>query len=76
MTNRKKSSLSKMSTNAKKVLSVGQEDDKKLVVQMSKPMWEQLRRLSFELNISMAELCREGIGFVLEKHKKALNANK
>ena len=56
----------------KKALSVGQADDKKLIIQMPKTMWEQLRRLAFDLNISMAELCREGIGFVLEKNKKTV----
>ncbi len=49
---------------------IGQADDKKLIVQMHKPMWEQLRRLAFDMNISMAELCRQGIEVVLEKYKQ------
>lgn len=48
----------------------GHPDDKKLIVQMHKPMWEQLRRLAFDMNISMAELCRQGIEIILEKYKK------
>ncbi len=35
---------------------IGLPDDKKLIVQMHKPMWEQLWRLAFDMNISMAEL--------------------
>ena len=49
---------------------IGLPDDKKLIVQMHKPMWEQLRRLAFDMNISMAELCRQGIEVVLEKYKQ------
>lgn len=60
-------------TTAKSKSFVGYEDDKKLIVQMSKEMWTQLRRLSFELDISMAELCRLGISHILEKNKKALS---
>jgi hypothetical protein len=46
---------------------LGQPDDKKLVVQMNKAMWVQLKRLSFERNISMAALCRQGISLIFEK---------
>ncbi len=51
---------------------LGQPDDKKLIIQMHKEMWEELRRLSFELNISMAELCRKGITLLLEKSQQGL----
>lgn len=49
---------------------IGLPDDKKLPIQMRKEMWEQLRRLSFEIDVSMAALCREGIAFILEKYKE------
>jgi len=57
-------------------LFVGLPDDKKLVIQLHKPMWEQLRRISFELNISMAELCRNGIDLILEHNKELLSGRR
>lgn len=49
---------------------LGLPDDKKLIIQMHKETWEQLRKLSFELNISMAELCRKGIARILKEYKE------
>ncbi len=60
----------------KKEEFIGLPDDKKLLIQMRKEMWEQLRRLSFELDISMAALCREGITVVLEKYKEVIEDTK
>ncbi len=48
----------------------GEPDDKKLIIQMHKPMWEELRHLAFNRNISMAELCRQGISILLEQCRK------
>lgn len=47
---------------------LGEPDDKRLVIQMHKPMWAQLRRLAFDMDISMAELCRRGITLLLEQY--------
>ncbi len=48
--------------------SVSQE--KKLLIRLPKELHQELRQLAFELNISMAELCREGLDIVLKKHGK------
>ena len=63
----------KSSESHKTNLFIGDSDDKKIVIQVHKEMWEKLRRLSFELNISMAELCRNGIELILGKNKKLLS---
>lgn len=42
-------------------------EEKKLLVQMPKEMWQRLRKLAFDKNISMNQLCREGIEYILKK---------
>lgn len=41
--------------------------DKIVMVQMPKEMWQNLKWLSFKMNISMAELCRKGVEHILKE---------
>ncbi|MBA2654438.1 MAG: toxin-antitoxin system HicB family antitoxin [Gammaproteobacteria bacterium] len=45
-------------------------EDKKLLIRLPKELHQKLRLLAFELNVSMAELCREGLELILQKHQK------
>jgi predicted DNA-binding protein len=42
-------------------------EEKKLLVNMPKEMWQRLRKLAFDKNVSMNQLCREGIEYILKK---------
>jgi hypothetical protein len=44
--------------------------EKKLLVQMPKEMWLRLRKLAFDKNVSMNQLCREGIEHILGQEVK------
>lgn len=48
----------------------GQKDETKLLIRLPKELHQQLRQLAFELNLSMAELCREGLEIILKKYRK------
>jgi hypothetical protein len=50
-------------------------EDKKLLVRLPKELHQQLRLLAFELNVSMAELCREGLELIIEKYRKKRGRN-
>ncbi len=50
--------------------SLRQADETKLLIRLPRELHKQLRQLAFELNLSMAELCREGIETILQKHQK------
>ncbi len=51
-------------------------EDKKLLIRLPTDIHRQARLLAFELNISMAQLCREGLEVVLQKYKKKLDGKK
>ena len=53
--------------------SAKQGETKSIVIKVPVEMWANLRRLSYELNISMADLCREGIDYVTTKHSKRIS---
>jgi hypothetical protein len=53
----------------------GLPDDKRLLVQMHKDMWDQLKFLAYKEDVSMAQLCREGIKILLQKKKTSLKEN-
>ena len=38
---------------------------------MSEKMWKELRRLSYETNLSMNELSREGIDYIIKKYSNS-----
>ncbi|MBS0359559.1 MAG: hypothetical protein JSS53_09835 [Proteobacteria bacterium] len=44
--------------------------EKILPIRLSKELYKRMRILSFESEISMAELCRQGVEIILEKHEK------
>jgi predicted HicB family RNase H-like nuclease len=44
-------------------------EDKKLLIRLPKETHREARLLAFELNISMAQLCREGLELVVHKYK-------
>ena len=41
---------------------------KVLPVHMSETTWEKLRKIAFDKQISMNELCREGIDYIIKKY--------
>lgn len=41
-----------------------------LVVEIPKEMWKELKWLSFNMNISMSEICRRGIKHILNENLK------
>lgn len=45
--------------------------DKRLGVIMSEEMWKELRRISYETNLSMNELSREGINYIIKKYRNS-----
>jgi hypothetical protein len=45
--------------------------DKRLGVIMSEEMWKELRRISYETNLSMNELSREGINYIIRKYSNS-----
>lgn len=45
-------------------------DKATLVVEIPKEMWEQLRWLSFNMKLSMAELTRRGLEHVIKQNYK------
>lgn len=49
---------------------VGKPGDKIVPIKLHKEMHEQLRRYSFENDISIAQICREGIELFFKKVKK------
>lgn len=51
-------------------------EEKKLLIRLPKETHRQARLLSFELDISMAQLCREGLELVLQKYHKKLEKKK
>lgn len=51
-------------------------EEKKLLIRLPKETHRQARLLSFELNVSMAQLCREGLELVLQKYHKKLEGKK
>jgi predicted HicB family RNase H-like nuclease len=51
-------------------------DDKKLLIRLPKETHREARLLAFELNISMAQLCREGLELALQKYKKPKKSKK
>lgn len=56
-----------MVTKIKSEKFIGQKDDVILPVRMRKYMYEELRIVSFEKKISMAEVARQAIEYFLEK---------
>jgi predicted HicB family RNase H-like nuclease len=46
------------------------EEDKKLLIRLPKELHRQVRLLAFEMNVSMRQLCKEGLEMVLQKYKK------
>lgn len=54
----------------KKTLN-SESKDKRLGVIMSEKMWIELRRTSYETNLSMNELSREGINYIIEKYRSS-----
>jgi predicted HicB family RNase H-like nuclease len=53
-----------------------QSEEKKLLIRLPKELHHQARLLAYELNVSMAQLCREGLELVLQKHCKKLGEKK
>lgn len=45
-------------------------EERKLLIRLPKELHRQVMLLAYELNISMAELCREGLALMLKKHGK------
>ena len=45
--------------------------DKRLGVIMPEEMWKELRRISYETNLSMNELSREGINYIIKKYSNS-----
>lgn len=45
-------------------------EEKKLLIRLPKELHQQLRLLAFELDVSMAELCREGLELIIQKYRK------
>lgn len=45
-------------------------EEKKLLIRLPKELHQKLRLLAFELNVSMAELCREGLELIIQKHQQ------
>uniref|UniRef100_A0A0Q9YHZ8 Uncharacterized protein n=1 Tax=Candidatus Berkiella aquae TaxID=295108 RepID=A0A0Q9YHZ8_9GAMM len=46
-------------------------DEKKLLVRLPKELHRQTRLMAFDLNISMAEICRQGLEQVVQSHIQA-----
>ena len=47
--------------------------DKTIVTPIEKKMWASLRKISFDIEISMAELTREGIRKIINKYEKKVD---
>lgn len=45
-------------------------EEKKLLIRLPKETHREARLLAYELNVSMAQLCREGLELILQKHRK------
>ncbi len=45
-------------------------EEKMLLIRLPKELHHQARLMAYELNVSMAQLCREGLELVLQKHSK------
>lgn len=45
-------------------------EEKKLLVRLPKDLHRKAKLMSYELNISMAQLCREGLEQVIDNHYK------
>jgi hypothetical protein len=45
-------------------------EEKKLLVHMPREMWQRLRKLAFDKNVSMNQLCRQGIEYILKKESE------
>ncbi|HAT1844406.1 hypothetical protein [Legionella pneumophila] len=54
-------------------MSKGNEpEERKLLIRLSNELHRQVRLLAYDLNISMAQLCREGLELMLQKnHQRA-----
>ena len=49
---------------------IGEEEDKIIPIRLHKEMYDHLRRYSFEHNISIAQICREGVELFFKKSKE------
>lgn len=47
-------------------------EEKKLLVRLPKGLHRQTRLLAYDLNVSMAELCRQGLELIVQNHDKDL----
>jgi len=45
-------------------------EEKKLLVRLPKALHRQVRLMAYDLNVSMAELCRQGLELVFQRHDK------
>jgi hypothetical protein len=50
--------------------------EKTLVIPIEKKMWQNLRKISFDKEISMSELTRMGIEKILNKYSKVLTLDR
>jgi len=51
-------------------------EEKKLLIRLPKDLHREAKLLAYELNISMAQLCREGLESVLQVHRKKIKGKK
>lgn len=54
-------------------MSIAEEksiEEKKLLVRLSKDLHRKAKLISYELNLSMAQLCREGLEQVIDNYYK------
>lgn len=47
-------------------------EEKRLLIRLPKDLHRQVRLLAYDLNVSMAQLCREGLELMLQKHSKKI----
>jgi hypothetical protein len=46
------------------------KDERLFLVRLPKDLHQQIRKLSFDLKIPMAEICRQGLEMMLEKYQR------
>ncbi len=50
------------------------DSTKKIVIPVEKQMWQALRKISFDEEVSMSKLIRTAIQKIINKHEKAIDS--